>query len=109
MFAEPLRMRGYYRRFVNGKLASGGIHPTLSFLRDEVPRGSNKEEVRAYYAQASVTFEALYRLLRTSGRTLSVCDAFADGPEAALDQAGLNLKKLQQEIEQVAADTTRDR
>lgn len=109
VFAEPLRMRGYYRRFVNGKLASGGIHPTLSFLRDEVPRGSNKEEVRAYYAQASVTFEALYRLLRTSGRTLSVCDAFADGPEAALDQAGLNLKKLQQEIEQVAADTTRDR
>jgi len=109
VYVEPVRMRGAYRNIVAGKLADGTLPPLLKFLRDEVPRGANTLEVRAYYAQASVTYEALTKLLGEPRRVLATCQAFADGPEAALADAGLTLAELERAVEAVASDKVRDR
>ena len=107
---EPAESRGPLRAVVAGRLEAGLLPPLETFLADSVPRGSDRMEVKGYYAQASVVFEALVDLLRSPRKALDLCEAIrARGAERALKRAGLSMKKLQRAVERRSKDTSQDR
>ncbi|MBX3468118.1 MAG: hypothetical protein KF878_14700 [Planctomycetes bacterium] len=105
-FTEPLRSRAWLRHAVVGRQQAGQLPDLMTFLRGEVARGGTVEDVRAYYGQAVVTFEALVQLCEDSPRkALTVCRRIGrEGPERGLLSAGLSRTELQRAFDRVAAD-----
>jgi hypothetical protein len=107
-YTEPLRSRVLLRQAVVGRKANGQLPDLLTFMRGEVPRGENVEDVRAYYGQASVLFEALVQRCGDSPRkALSACMRIArDGPERGLLMENISRRELEQTFDRIAADRT---
>ncbi|MCO5165180.1 MAG: hypothetical protein M9894_02275 [Planctomycetes bacterium] len=105
-FTEPLRSRAVLRQAVVGRQRAGQLPELLAFMRGEVPRGATLEDVRAYYGQAAVLFEALVQLCDDSPRkALNACRRIGrEGPERGLPSAGLSRTELQQAFDRIAAD-----
>ena len=107
---EPFGARGRYRLVYRGNKAEGKLAPLLTFLGDVVPRGETQLEVLAFYAYASVVFEALCRLRGGPRKALQLCEKIGKiGPIAALRKARLTLAKVEATADELAKDTTRDR
>jgi tetratricopeptide (TPR) repeat protein len=102
IYAEPESERARYRLVALGRQAEGSLIPLLEFLADEGERGETRESWRGYYAQSSVTFEALVHLREDPRRALQACSLIAQrGPEDALGRLRLSPQVLQREIDQV--------
>jgi hypothetical protein len=106
VFVEAAPTRGRYRSIYVRREQARTLHRLLDFLRGESPRGKTKAAVVGYYAQASVTFEALISLCNGPREALALCVRMGRsgvGPARALAEVGLSLAKLEVACAKVVA------
>lgn len=102
---ESNRARGVRRQRYQGRKAAGTLHDTLTFLKDDAPRGETTDEVHTYYAQASVVFDALVTLRESPRDALAaVMRLKKDGPERGLLMLDITRAQLEAACDHVAAD-----
>jgi RNase P/RNase MRP subunit p29 len=102
---ESNRTRGQRRQVYQGRKQKGTLHDTLQFLKDEAPRGETVEDVRTYYAQASVLFDALASLRESPRDALAAAMRLQkDGPERGLLMLDITRAQLEAACDRVAAD-----
>lgn len=110
VYVQKQQSRGRYRLSYLGSKQEGTLPDLASLLRGTVARGADQEEVTRYYAQSSVTFEALAKLRRSPRKALELCKRIGEvGPSKALREAGSSLKTLDGLCDDMAKDRTHDR
>lgn len=111
-FVERLQKRVVMRGIHLSAHSLGTLPALLDFLRGDIDRGGDQAAVRAFYAQASVIFEAMTLLLRGPRPALDLCVRMGRsgvGPERALAEVDLTLDRLEKACLTVARDRKRDR
>ena len=104
-FTETQSSRGRRRGRYAASKREGKLHDTLGFLRGEGAMGDEAESIRAYYAQALLTFEALRELKDGPREALNLIKRIArDGPARALADAHLEVATLEATADRIAAD-----
>ena len=110
VYVQKQQSRGRYRLSYLGSKQDGTLPGLESLLRDAVARGADQEAVTRYYAQSSVTFEALAKLRQSPRKALQLCERIGQvGPSKALQEVGSSLKTLDGLCDAMAKDRNHDR